>query len=108
MVAFFAMKKAVPALPTRKPEADSDWHKTPYPDLIRFKPSRTYFGRVRVNGKLISRSLKTYVLGVAEFKLSDFLQERFCPSNPNIISPNQHADEAVRAPSWISSGRFVA
>ena len=39
------------------------------------KPSDNYFGRVRVNGKLIRRSLETHVLSVAKVKLSDFLQD---------------------------------
>src|SRR5438309_5201746 len=72
---FFAMKRAVPAPTKRKPEADFDWVKTPYPNLIRYKPSGNYFGRVRVNGKLIRHSLKTHVLSVAKLKLSDFLQD---------------------------------
>jgi len=42
---------------------------------IRYKPNGNYFGRVRVNGKLIRRSLKTHVLSVAKLKLSDFLQD---------------------------------
>ena len=37
--------------------------------------SDNYFGRVRVNGKLIRRSLETHVLTVAKLKLSDFLQD---------------------------------
>ena len=45
------------------------------PNLIRYRPSGTYFGRVRVNGKLIRRSLETHVLSVAKVKLSDFLQD---------------------------------
>src|SRR5437773_1343965 len=69
------MKKAVPSQTERKPDADSDWLKTPYPNLIRYKPSGNYFGRVRVNGKLIRHSLKTHVLSVAKLKLSDFLQD---------------------------------
>ncbi len=69
------MKRAVPAPTKRKRPADSDWIKTPYPNLIRYKPSGNYFGRVRVNGKLIRRSLETHVLSVAKLKLSDFLQD---------------------------------
>jgi len=62
MVSFFAMKRALPPPTERKPEADSDWVKTPYPNLIRYKPSDNYFGRVRVNGKLIRRSLEPMCL----------------------------------------------
>src|SRR2546425_13086154 len=69
------MKRAVPAPTKRKPDADFEWVKTPYPNLIRYKPSGNYFGRVRVNGKLIRRSFETHVLSVAKLKLSDFLQD---------------------------------
>jgi len=64
------MKTTLPS-PT-KSKADVEWVKTPYPNLIRYKPSGNYFGRVRVNGKLIRRSLNTHVLTVAKLKLSDF------------------------------------
>jgi integrase len=66
------MKTTLPSQTKRK--ADVEWVKTPYPNLIRYKPSGNYFGRVRVNGKLIRRSLETHVLTVAKLKLSDFLQ----------------------------------
>src|SRR5438445_7282542 len=71
------MKETLPTPTERKSKskADSDWLKTPYPNLIRYKPSGNYFGRVRVNGKLIRRSLQTHVLSVAKLKLSDFLQD---------------------------------
>ena len=67
------MKSNIPT-PT-KSKTDAVWIKTPYPNLIRYKPSGNYFGRVRVNGKLIRRSLDTHVLTVAKIKLSDFLQD---------------------------------
>ena len=81
MVGSSAVTKAEPPPPPPppptecKPEADPDWIKTPYPNLIRYKPSGNYFGRVRVNGKLIRRSLETHVLSVAKLKLSVFLQD---------------------------------
>jgi hypothetical protein len=60
---FFAVKTTLPALSERrpKPKAASDRVKTPYPNLIRYKPSGNYFGRVRVNGKLIRRTLEATV-----------------------------------------------
>ena len=67
------MKTNLPSQTKRK--ADVDWVKTPYPNLIRYQPSGNYFGRVRVNGKLIRRSLDTHVLTVAKLKLSDFLRD---------------------------------
>jgi hypothetical protein len=39
----------------RSPKPKSPWQKTPYPNLIRYVPSGTYFGRVKVDGKLIRR-----------------------------------------------------
>jgi hypothetical protein len=47
------------------------WQKTPYPNLIRYVPSGTYFGRAKVNGKLIRRSLETHVPDVAKLQFSD-------------------------------------
>ena len=55
--------------------AKSAWQKTPYPNLIRYVPSGSYFGRVKVAGKLIRRSLETHVLEVAKLRLSDFLKD---------------------------------
>ena len=52
-------------------EADSDWIETPFANLVRYKPSQTYFARIRVQGKLIRRSLKTTVLSVAKLRLAD-------------------------------------
>ncbi len=52
-------------------EPDSDWSKTSFANLIRYKPSQTYFARLRVKGKLIRRSLKTASLSVAKLRLAD-------------------------------------
>jgi hypothetical protein len=70
-VFFSALKSNVPS-PT-KSKADVAWVKTRYPNLIRYKPSGNYFGRVRFNGKLIRRSLirrslETHVLTIAKLK----------------------------------------
>ena len=35
------------------------WQKTQFSNLIRYTPSGTYFARLRVNGKLIRKTLKT-------------------------------------------------
>jgi hypothetical protein len=41
--------------------ADScrEWQKTKYSNLIHYVPSGTYFARLRVNGNLIRKILKT-------------------------------------------------
>src|SRR6266404_1838148 len=51
------MKTTLPSLTERK--CNADWLKTPYPNPIRYKPTGTYSGRVRVNRKSIRRSLET-------------------------------------------------
>jgi hypothetical protein len=48
------------------------WQKTQFSNLIRYMPSGTYFARLRVNGKLIRKTLKTDVLSVAKLRLADF------------------------------------
>ncbi len=56
----------------KEPDADESlWQKTQYANLIRYKPSKKYFARIRINGKLIRRSLKTGVLSVAKLRLGD-------------------------------------
>src|SRR5258707_15815125 len=47
------------------------WQKTPFANLIRYTPSGVYFCRIRVQGKLIRKSLKTDVLSVAKLRLTD-------------------------------------
>lgn len=47
------------------------WQKTPYANLVRYTPSGMYFCRIRVQGKLIRKSLKTDVLSVAKLRLTD-------------------------------------
>jgi hypothetical protein len=44
------------------------WQKTQYANLIRYVPSGNYFARLRVNGNLIRKSLKTDVLSVAKLR----------------------------------------
>ena len=57
-----------------KPGDDSLWQKTQYANLVRYKPSKAYFARIRIGGKLIRRSLKTKVLSVAKLRLDDLEQ----------------------------------
>ena len=54
------------------PEPKKLWQKTPFANLVRYQPSGAYFARVRVQGKLIRKSLKTDVLSVAKLRLADF------------------------------------
>src|SRR5205814_9491195 len=63
------VKRKTPPLPPD--DHESLWQKTPYANLVRYSPSRKYFARIRVGGKLIRQSLKTKVLSVAKLKLAD-------------------------------------
>jgi hypothetical protein len=47
------------------------WQKTPITNLIRYVPSGVLFARIRINGKLIRRSLNTKTLTVAKLRLTD-------------------------------------
>jgi integrase len=58
-----------------KIDQESLWAKTPAANLVRYKPSGTYFARAKVGGKLIRQTLKTKVLSVAKLKLADLLKE---------------------------------
>lgn len=57
-------------------ERQSDWVKTPFANMIRYKPSGIYFARVRIRGKLFRQSLKTNVLSVAKLRLGDFIKDK--------------------------------
>jgi integrase len=62
---------------TSDTEKDSEWQKTPYANLVRYKSSGIYFARLRVKGKLIRCSLKTSQISVAKLRLGDLeKQER--------------------------------
>ena len=85
---FQRRRKPVLELQNRCSTTEPNWLK-----LCCYPPSGTYFGRVKVEGKLIRRSLHTHVLEVAKLRLSDFLKDlrRFTTNGP-----------AVRgeSPSW--------
>ncbi|MBG89060.1 MAG: hypothetical protein CMO80_19455, partial [Verrucomicrobiales bacterium] len=55
---------------------DSLWQKTSVTNLVRYRPSGKYFARVRVNGKLNRKSLKTKTLTVAKLRLADYEKEQ--------------------------------
>ena len=46
------------------------------PNLLQYVPSGVYFGRTKINGKLIRKSLKTAVWTNAKLRLTDFLKEQ--------------------------------
>ena len=56
-------------------EKTSDWVKTPFANIIRYVPSRKYYARVRVRGKLIVKTLKTDSITVAKMRLGDLVKQ---------------------------------
>lgn len=73
------------------------WQKTHFSNLIRYTPSGTYFARLRVNGKLIRRTLKTDVLSVAKLRLADFekVERQGAESRTNVSSGKLTFGEAL-------------
>ena len=72
------------------------WESTTVQNLIRYRPSGTYFARFKVGGKLVRQSLETAVFSVA--KQSDDVmrsdgRSRFLPLNCR--SPVSTSAEAV-------------
>jgi integrase len=55
-----------------KSSTASEWCKTQYANLVRYQPSGTYYARVRIQGKLIRRSLGTSRISIAKLLLADF------------------------------------
>lgn len=59
--------------------------KTSHANLIRYKPSGTYYAHVRVKGKLLRKSLETTSVTVAQMKLADFqkVNATYCGLGPD-------------------------
>ena len=51
------------------------WQTTAIQNLVRYRPSGTYFARFRVGGKLVWKSLKTATFSVAKQRLPDTVRE---------------------------------
>jgi hypothetical protein len=51
------------------------WESTTVQNLIRYRPSGTYFARFKVGGKLIRQTLDTAVFSVARQRLPDKIRE---------------------------------
>ena len=80
-------------------QSKGDWKKTSYANLIQYVPSRKYYARVRIKGKLIRRSLGTDVLTVAKLRLADLeKQERkLAETTDHRRSGKMTLGEAVRS-----------
>jgi len=64
------MKDTTQAAP-QAADSDKNRQTTPYANLIRYVPSKMYFARFRVRGKLIRKSLKTDRISIAKLRLAD-------------------------------------
>ena len=51
------------------------WESTTVQNLIRYRPSGTYFARFKVGGKLVRQSLETAVFSVAKQRLPDKIRD---------------------------------
>jgi integrase len=56
-------------------ETESLWESTTEQNLVRYRPSGTYFARYKVGGKPVRKSLKTDVFSVAKLRLPDELKK---------------------------------
>ena len=56
-------------------ETQSPWELTRVQNLFRYRPSGTYFARLKVGGKSIRKSLETTVFSVAQLRLPDAIKE---------------------------------
>lgn len=55
--------------------SESEWETSRQQNLIRYRPSGTYFARFKSGGKLIRKTLKTSVFSVAKLRLPDTIKE---------------------------------
>ena len=56
-------------------DTKSQWEATRVQNLFRYRPSGTYFARLKVGGKSIRQSLETSVFSVAQLRLPDAIKE---------------------------------
>jgi integrase len=74
---------------------DGKWRSFPkVPHLLQYVISGNYFGKVKINGKKIRKSLKTTVWSTAQLRLNDFL--KLHRENRNQVDPPKFCD-AVEA-----------
>jgi hypothetical protein len=55
-------------------EKDSPWEASSVANLVRWKASKVYFARLKVNGKLIRKSLQTKLFSVAKNRLPEIVE----------------------------------
>src|SRR5882672_6297682 len=56
---------------------DGKWKSFPRaPNLLHYVPSGKFFGRVKINGKLVRQTLKTDVFTTAKLRLGDYVKDQ--------------------------------
>ncbi len=70
---------------------DGKWRSLPkVPHLLQYVISGSYFGKVKINGRTIRKSLQTTVWTTAQLRLNDFLKEH--RENRNRIDPPKFSE----------------
>ncbi len=65
---------------TERLSPDGKWRSFPkVPNLLQYVSTANYFARIKVQGKLIRRSLETDVFSTAKLKLGDFIKKQHEP-----------------------------
>jgi hypothetical protein len=67
--------KSTAEQPEPPEEKDSPWETTTVANLVRWKASKVYFARLKVNGKLIRKSLKTKLFSLAKNRPADMVKD---------------------------------
>jgi hypothetical protein len=66
------------------------WQKSPYANLIRYVPSKTYYARIRVRGKLLRKSLEMDRISVAKLRWDDLEKTERQAGESTVGSKRQH------------------
>lgn len=69
------MGKHLPLAPIVSDSNESTWETTAVQNLVRYRPSGSYYARFRVNGKLLWKTLDTTVFSVAKQRLPDTIRD---------------------------------
>jgi hypothetical protein len=70
---------------------DGKWHSFPkVPHLLQYVISGNYFGKVKINGSSIRKSLQATVWTTAQLRLNDFLKEHW--ENRNRVDPPKFSE----------------
>ncbi|MGH7973768.1 MAG: tyrosine-type recombinase/integrase [Limisphaerales bacterium] len=76
---------AIPARPKRQQHLSKDrlWRSFPkVPHLLQYVPNGNYYGRIKVDGKILRKSLETDTWTKAKLRLTDFVQKHQGVRNP--------------------------